>query len=265
MNKDDFGDRMKSYEMAEAGRSLMPLLPIIARIDGKSFSKFTRGLGRPFDERLSRLMIDTVQYLVLETNAVLGYTQSDEITLAWYYRNYEQTPWFGGRTQKMCSVLASITTAYFNANKAEILPEKKDRFALFDCRVWNVPNIVEAANCFLWREQDATKNAISMAANHYYSHNELHKKNGSDMQEMLWQKNINFNDYPAFFKRGTYVKRKKIEQYAPNNELVIRTKVEALEIPPLGTIANRVGFIFNNEPIEVASEKNTKDREMLCM
>ena len=50
---DDFGDRMKVYEMAEAGRRLMPLLPAVARLDGKGFSGFTRGLARPFDERLS--------------------------------------------------------------------------------------------------------------------------------------------------------------------------------------------------------------------
>lgn len=185
-------------------------------------------------------------------------------------KDYEQTPWFGGRTQKMCSILASMTTAYFNANKTEILPEKKDRFAFFDCRVWNVPNVVEAANCFLWREQDATKNAISMAASHYYSHNELHKKNGSDMQEMLWQKGINFNDYPTFFKRGTYVRRKTVQRmiaeqkdilpkYSVPTDFITRTIVEKLEIPPLGTIANRAGFIFNDEPIQRTSDTEGSD------
>jgi len=70
---DDFGDRMKIYEMAEAGRRLMPLLPACARLDGKSFSNFTKDMKRPYDERLSRLMVDTTKHLVKETNACMGY------------------------------------------------------------------------------------------------------------------------------------------------------------------------------------------------
>lgn len=77
---DDFGDRMKLYEMAEAGRKFMPLLPVIARIDGRSFSKFTKGLERPYDIRLSKLMVATTKFLVQETNANCGYTQSDGAT-----------------------------------------------------------------------------------------------------------------------------------------------------------------------------------------
>ena len=61
---DDLGDRMKVYESAEAGRRLMDQLPICARIDGKGFSKFTRELKRPYDERLSQLMVATTVHLV---------------------------------------------------------------------------------------------------------------------------------------------------------------------------------------------------------
>ena len=66
---DSLGDRMKFYEMEQAGRRLLPLIPAIARIDGRSFSAFTRGLERPYDSRLSDLMVETVKYLVQETNA----------------------------------------------------------------------------------------------------------------------------------------------------------------------------------------------------
>ena len=78
--RDAMGDRMKLYESAEAGRRLMPLLPAVARLDGKGFSGFTRGLARPFDVRLSNLMVETTTFLVEETNAVCGYTQSDGAT-----------------------------------------------------------------------------------------------------------------------------------------------------------------------------------------
>jgi tRNAHis guanylyltransferase len=81
---DALGDRMKGYESAEAGRRLMPLVPVMARIDGRCFSSFTRGMRRPYDPTMSEAMIDTTVQLVKETNACMGYTQSDEITLAWH-------------------------------------------------------------------------------------------------------------------------------------------------------------------------------------
>ena len=83
-NKDSLWDRMKFYESQACVEKLLPLIPVIARLDGKGFSKFTKGLKRPYDERLSKLMVETTKYLVKETNANCGYTQSDEITLVWY-------------------------------------------------------------------------------------------------------------------------------------------------------------------------------------
>lgn len=262
--KDDFGDRMKRYEMAEAGRKLMPLIPIIARIDGRCFSSFTRGLERPYDIRLSNLMIDTTKFLVKETNANCGYTQSDEITLGWYIPDYDEELFFGGRISKMTSTLAALATVYFNKKIQQYLPINYwDKMPTFDSRVWNVPNIEEATNAFLWREKDATKNSISMAARNYYSHKELVNKNSSEMQEMLFQKGINWNDYPTFFKRGTYVQRQKTIRKFTKDELnslpprhnvfsnpdfqIERTDYVALELPPLTKIINREKVIFFGE------------------
>lgn len=272
---DAFGDRMKFYEMAEAGRRVMSdRIPVVARLDGKGFSNFTRGLTRPYDKRLSDLMVDTTTFLVKLTNAVCGYCQSDEITLAWYSEDYDSQIWFDGRIQKMTSVLASKASVYFNRRLPDALPEK-DKLILengefdgpvFDCRLWNVPNLDEGANAFLWRELDATKNAISMAARHYYSHKMLENKSGPEMQEMLFQKGVNFNDYPAFFKRGTYVQRKKIvgklsiddlEKLPPlhnarkNPDLEVeRTEYRRLDLPRMTQIKNRVGVIFfGEEPV----------------
>lgn len=73
--KDDFGDRMKLYESAESSRKLDPKFPIVARIDGRSFSKFTKKMQRPYDQRMSDAMVDTTAFLVQETHALLGYTQ----------------------------------------------------------------------------------------------------------------------------------------------------------------------------------------------
>lgn len=253
------GDRMKMYERREAGRRAMPGLPICVRIDGKGFSRFTRSLPRPFDPRLSTLMVETTRALVTDTGANVGYTQSDEITLI-----FAPGPvYLDGRLQKMTSILASMTTAHFNAHLAAAIPEKAGQVALFDCRVWTVPSLEEAANVLLWRELDATKNSISMAARAVFSHKQVHGKNGDEMKDMLFRADIDWDAYPAYFKRGTYVQRRRVERRFTAEELAVlppkhaahqdpdlvvsRTEVQVLSVPPLRTVSNRVGFVFDGE------------------
>lgn len=258
---DALGDRMKMYEGMTTDERLMPLLPVIVRIDGRSFSTFTRGLNRPYDERLSNLMVDVTTMLVEETGAIVGYTQSDEITLVLYQRDHKSQLYFDGRVQKLQSALAALATAAFNQKLPATIPEKAGALPTFDCRVFSVPNKVEAVNCLLWREQDATKNSVSMAARAYYSHQQILGKSGPEMQEMLFQKGVNWNDYPTFFKRGTYIQRKtlnrpftaaELEALPPkhhartNPDLVVeRTVTQRLDIPPLGRIRNRVDVVFD--------------------
>jgi len=262
----NFGDRMKEYERVEGARRFLPLLPVCARIDGKSFSRFTKGLERPYDKRLVDLMCQTTAYLVQETQANMGYTQSDEINLVWYSGEYKSRIFFDRRIQKMVSILSSMATAYFNGHISEYIPEKKNRLALFDSRAWQVPTLEEAANTFLWRELDATKNSISMAARCYYSHKALYKKKGAEMQEMLWQKGINWNDYPAFFKRGTFIQKHRVYRKFTTEEMeklpekhearknpdlkVERATFRFLDMPPFSRVTNRVDVIFYGaEPV----------------
>ena len=263
---DELDDRMKMYEGMECGRKFMSLLPVCVRIDGKSFHNFTKRLERPFDIRFSTLMNIVTEALVKETNAIIGYTQSDEISLIYYSDNSKSQIFFDGKIHKMVSVLSSLATATFNRYLPELIPEKAEGVALFDCRAWSVPNLMEAANTILWREFDATKNSISMAARKYYSHKELQEKNGKEMQEMLFQKGINWNDYPTSFKRGTYYQRRKImRKFTPDeieqlpekhqarkdtNLEIIRTEIRKLEMPPFSKIINRVEVIFDGaDPI----------------
>ena len=261
MKNDLFGNRMKEYEFKESARRFLPLLPICIRLDGKGFSKFTKGLQRPYDTRMISLMQQTTKFLVEETNANIGYTQSDEISLILYSDNYETETFFAGKIQKIVSILASLTTAKFNQLIPEFIPEKSDKLACFDCRAWQTPTLEEAVNNILWREKDATKNSISMSAQHYYSHKELLNKNSKQKQEMLFTKGINWNDYPDSFKRGTYIQRKKtakkfsaedIEKLPKNHQarinpdLVIeRSEVNIINLPPLISIVNKIDVIFN--------------------
>lgn len=248
--KDNFGDRMKSYE---SDHRFMPQLPVVARIDGKRFSKWTKGLRRPYDEDMSFLMGRVTMELVRETHACIGYTQSDEITLI-FHADVGSSYFLDGREQKMVSILASLTTGYFNNYRPHYLPHHTGYGpAIFDARVFAVPNKTEAVNALVWREQDAAKNAISMAARSVYSHKELHGKTGNEMQEMLFEKGINFNDYPSFFKRGSYFARRNFEmKLEPKEgidmpETVSRSRVVGLLIPKLTTISNRTAMVFEKE------------------
>lgn len=270
--KDDLGDRMKLYESAEAGRRLMPLLPVLARIDGRAFHSFTRGMVRPFDADFSACMVDTTAALVRDTGACMGYTQSDEITLAWHADNHKSQIWFDGRVAKMTSQLAAQATLIFYRAVFERMPQYAERLPTFDARVWSVPNRAEGANVFLWREWDATKNSVSMAAAAHYSHKQLHGKNSPQKHDMLFAAGVNWNDYPAFFKRGTYVQRRTVSipfsaeeldrlpekhEARKNPALIVERQVcTVLDMPPLGTVTNRESVIFDGVEPATAQAPN---------
>lgn len=266
-SKDNLGDKLKDLEQTEAGRKVMKGLPVMARLDGRSFSKFTKGLKRPYDERMSQLMIDTTKYLVDQTQACVGYCQSDEISLCWYFP-YESTSeyMFDGKYQKLVSTLSAMATVYFNKNLDRI-PEKITEYPTFDCRVWQVPTLREVYLNFLWREQDATKNSISMAAHHYFSHKDMMGKTGSEKQALLLSEHgVNWNDYPTFFKRGTYVQRKSFaveldadtlakipEGKKPLGGVVVRSRVVELDLPILSTVANASDVLIYGDEVVLKS------------
>ncbi len=262
---DKLGDRMKMYEQMEAGRKLMPGLPICIRVDGRAFHTFTRGMQRPYDTDMSNAMIETMKFLVEQTNACIGYVQSDEISLV---LSDIKAPMFDGKIAKLNSVIASMATAKFNEVIHKSYPTKP--LAFFDCRCWNVPSRTEAVNNILWREFDATKNSISMAARSVYSDAQLLGKNGSEKQDMLIEKGINWNDYPVFFKRGTYARRvvttrkfteEELDKLPEHHEarknpdlLITRSTIETIDMPILTKVINRVEVIFDGADPIVAEE-----------
>lgn len=253
MKTDEFGDRMKAYDAIETSRRLNPNLPIYARIDGRSFSKFTLGMERPFDQRMTSAMIETARYLVGETHARIAYTQSDEISLIWLANSEDSQIFFSGKVQKLASVLASMAAAKF----ATICPEGfEDRLPHFDARVFQLPDLHEGANAFLWRGLDARKNAIQMVAQTRFSAQQLHGRGQADMLEMLSGMDIDFEAFPAAFKRGTFLRRVTFERDLSEAELaripetkrpdgpVTRSEVRIVDCPPFNEVINRVAFVF---------------------
>lgn len=204
-------------------------------IDGRAFHSFTKGLKKPYDEIFHNAMNQTMKYLCENIQGCkLGYTQSDEITLLLTdYDTLTTNAWFNNNVQKICSISASMATMAFNSffqdnvnnyvdvviamqdgdvenNYLETLNQKIG-MAMFDSRCFNIP-IEEVVNCFIWRQQDATRNAIQMLGQTYFSHKELNNKSCNDIQDMLMlQKNINFNNMPTEFKRGVCCIKKIIQ------------------------------------------------------
>lgn len=230
-DKTSLGDRMKEYEKVSR-HSLIKRMPVMIRIDGRAFHTFTRGFQKPFDPVLCNAMKDTMAYLCDNIqNCVLGYTQSDEITLVLVdYADINTDVWFGNGIQKMASVSASMATMFFNKrfemyNNDSILNgaggvvssiedgvvssyfNKRERAiskgACFDARVFNVP-VDEVTNAVLWRQEDAIRNSKSSLAQHYFSAKELHKKTANEMVAMVKEKTgIAWDELPIWMQRGS--------------------------------------------------------------
>jgi len=257
-------DRMKEYERKYSYQFLDKEKPLIARIDGRSFSKLTktRCFKKPFDKDFSNAMIETTTFLMEETNAVFSYTQSDEISLIFYNKNQKSQHWFNGKQQKMVSQLAALASVKF---LTAIRHKGKARFNLptFDCRLFEVPNKEEATNYILWRERDAIKNSISMYARSSFSHKQLEGVNSNGKLNMLDKKGNPWDRIDKVFRRGAFVGKKTISQTFSEEELkrlptrhharlnpnqeYIRTTYDQLLLPKMSTIENRVGVIFDGE------------------
>ena len=240
MDTSDLANRMKEYEKRNQ-YYLQKRTPVAIRVDGRSFHTFTKGFQRPFDDVLMKSMQETAKYMCENIQgAKLAYVQSDEITIILTdYDTLETGCWFNYRTDKLCSIAASMATMIFNKifkekvenfieeggafslaqlnyNQMKMEPYLKaiEKGAMFDARCFNIPK-EEVTNLIYWRQLDATRNSIQMVGQANFSHKELQNKSCNDIQDMLHkQKGINWNDYPTVCKRGTAcIKNRKIIEY----------------------------------------------------
>ena len=236
MDTSDLANRMKEYEKRNQ-YYLQKRTPVAIRVDGRSFHTFTKGFKRPFDDILMKSMQETAKYMCENMgNAKLAYVQSDEITIILTdYDTLETDCWFNYRTDKLCSISASMATMAFNKffernaenyiqncatdyetdglygkgtpeyQLCEIYQKAAEKGAMFDARCFNIPK-EEVTNLIYWRQLDATRNSIQMIGQANFSHKELQNKSCNDIQDMLHeQKGINWNDYPTVCKRGTAI------------------------------------------------------------
>jgi tRNA(His) 5'-end guanylyltransferase len=254
--------RMKEYESVTRYH-LTRRMPVIIRLDGCAFHTFTDGFNKPFDTIFRTTMLDTMQYLCSHIDGVvLGYTQSDEITLVLCdYKGLDTQAWFDNTVQKMCSVSAAMCTMAFNHSfEKNVFSNCDDSFikspywnkatnsikqGYFDSRVFNLPK-EEVNNCLLWRQRDAENNSILSVAQYYFTHGELRGVSRKQLQnKLLTEKNANWNSYPTYLKRGVCcIKQSSYEHGVIRNKWVID-----YEIPIFSQDTNYVNsrIIFDNE------------------
>jgi tRNA(His) 5'-end guanylyltransferase len=246
--KDELGSRMKEFYEDRFRTKLPRRAYTIIRIDGKAFHTYTKGLKRPFDDGLIEDMNDTTIFLCKNImGAKMGYVQSDEISiLLTDFDTLDTEAWFDYNIQKMVSIASSLATSEFNRlrlfrfsknegiepkyrNDSYISSEEIFNFkmAQFDARVFQIPSRIEVENYFIWRQQDATRNSISSVAQSLYSHKELNGKKTNEMQEMIFQKGINWNDYDFREKRGAVIGKVEVQIEGG----AIRNRWEVIDTP----------------------------------
>ena len=241
---DSLGDRMKEYESRNQ-YYLQKRMPVCIRVDMRAGHTFTHGFARPFDEVFGNAMVRTMEYCAKNIgNCVFAYCQSDEITFILVdYAKLETDAWFDYRTDKLCSIAASMATLAFNKAFAKAFDEwgrknlpdwdeggtnepidenlmklckvygnAQEKGAMFDARCFNIPK-EEVTNLIYWRQLDATRNSIQMVGQANFSHKELQGKSCNMIQDMLMtQKNINWNDFPTPLKRGSCCVKQTIKE-----------------------------------------------------
>ncbi len=225
--RDDLGDRIKSFYENITKHFLPRRQYTIVRLDGKAFHSYTRGCERPFDNGLIEDMDNTAIELCRSIQGVkLAFVQSDEISLVITdFDKVNTSLFFGGSVQKIASVSASMAATKFNElRRQRIWNDTGDiqkslfdaKIANFDSRCFTIPYVGEVYNYLIWRQQDTTRNSIQSVAQSLYSHKELHNKKTNDLQEMIFQKGINWNDYDPKLKRGRLIVK---EQYEKNGAI----------------------------------------------
>ena len=226
MKFDDFDREMRVYEES-LDQYILPDVYLVARLDGRSFTRLTKevcGFEAPFDVRFRDLMTDTVKALMnAGFRIVYGYTESDEISLLFHPDDNT----FGRKERKINTTLAGEASAAFSLALG--------RVATFDCRVVPLPNQSRVADYFAWRQEDSHRNSLN--AHCYWAlrkegqtqnvaTTELESRSVAYKKELLFQKGINYNELPAWQKRGMgiYFTNVDKEGYNPITKEVVITQ-----------------------------------------
>jgi tRNA(His) 5'-end guanylyltransferase len=202
MKFDDLDAKMRVYETAH-DHCALPGLYLVARLDGRSFTRLTKDLQAfeaPFDPRFRDLMTQTTAHLMeCGFRVIYGYTQSDEISLL-LHRDESA---YSRKLRKLISILAGEASAKFSLLLGAL--------GCFDGRISQLPRRELVLDYFQWRQEDAHRNALN---SHCYwllrrqgqsvaqATTALEHVSVSAKNELLFEHGINFNELPLWQRRG---------------------------------------------------------------
>lgn len=213
---DDLDKKMRIYEQS-IDQYILPEMYLVARLDGRNFSRLTKevcNFEAPFDERFRDMMVNTVKQLMdCGFRVVFGFTESDEISLL--FHKEENT--FGRKVRKFNSILAGQASAAFSLQLGQVIA--------MDCRLVPLPNLEKVQDYFLWRQEDAHRNALNAhcywmlrkeGLNAQAATKQLDGKSIAYKNELLFSRNINFDKLPSWQKRGIGVYWEDVEKSGHN-------------------------------------------------
>ncbi len=212
--KKQYEQEMRKFEIYN-NLKVKPNYYFIARLDGKGFSKLANDmkLKKPFDYNFKEAIVKAIKKLMFETGAIIGYTESDEISIL-----FDKTSnFFDRRIEKINSILPSMMTAF--CMQQEFF---KNFSPIFDCRILVAKTEKEVFNIFRWRRDDSFRNCLnSYAYWHLRFSGKTEKKaegilknmKGNIKREFLLKEfNINFSDIKDWEKYGTFIFWEKYEK-----------------------------------------------------
>lgn len=216
MKFDDLDKKMRVYERS-IDQIITPDIYLVARLDGRNFTRLTKEVCQfeaPFDVRFRDMMVNTVEHLMdCGFRVIYGFTESDEISLL--FHKDEET--FGRKVRKYNSVLSGEASAVLSLQMG--LP------AVLDCRLIPLPNPQRVQDYFLWRQEDACRNALNAhcywalrkeGADVQAATAQVAGKSISDKNELLFSRGINFDKLPNWQKRGVGVHWRNVAKTGVN-------------------------------------------------
>ncbi len=231
MRFDDLDRIMRTYEES-LDQYIEPEKFIIARLDGRSFTKLTKetcDFKKPFDADFRDLMVGTVMHIMKDSgfSIVRGFTESDEISLLLASDSNQ----FNRKVRKLNSILAGEASAYFSLQLG--IP------ACFDCRIIPLPDQERVDDYFSWRQEDANRNALNSWC--YWTLREkgynaadaqslIKGKSIEDKKELLLQYGIDYDTLPAWQRKGVNVTWQEVEKEGWNPQTQTSTVTTRREL-----------------------------------
>ena len=219
MSKTSKYEYVKKFETDDR---LLPNCWMVVRIDGKAFHRFSdsHSFNKPNDIKALNLMNACAEHVMNEFNdIVISYGQSDEYSFVFR----RMTDLYGRRSAKITTNVVSLFASTYVFNWSKFFPTTELQYPpSFDARAVLYPTNETLRDYLSWRQVDCHINNLYntvfwalVQQGKLSNHDAQQRLKGSvsgDKNEILFSEfNINYNNEPDQFKKGTTIFRKKVE------------------------------------------------------